>query len=89
MDTRILVPGAAQPASSTRTDALALHQTILFTSTCPRCEREQTQSFTKTSLRRLLDAGYPIEGYCVMCDQFWALSTRERLQLAKMALGGS
>ena len=87
MRTSILVPGATQPASSKRTDALAMHQTVLFTSTCPRCEREQTQSFTKASLRRLLDAGYPIEGYCVMCDQFWALGSRERLQLAKMALG--
>jgi hypothetical protein len=48
--------------------------------------REQMQSFTKASLRRLLDAGHPIEAYCVMCDQFWALSVRERLQLAKMAL---
>jgi hypothetical protein len=88
MSTSILVPGAAQRASSIRTDALARHETVLFTSTCPRCQREQTQSFTKNSLRRLLDAGHPIEGYCVMCDQFWALSTRERLQLAKTALGG-
>jgi hypothetical protein len=48
--------------------------------------REQTQSFTKANLRRLLDAGHPIEAYCVMCDQFWALSVRERLQLAKVAL---
>lgn len=88
MGTNILVPGAVQPANSIRTDALATHQTVLFTSTCPRCEREQTQSFTKASLRRLLDAGYPVEGYCVMCDQFWALSTRERLQLGKMALSG-
>jgi hypothetical protein len=80
----ILGPGAVQPAGSKRTDALAIHQTVLFTSTCPRCEREQTQSFTRASLRRLLDAGYPVEGYCVMCDQFWELSSRERLQLAKI-----
>jgi hypothetical protein len=34
----------------------------------------------------LLDSGHPIEAYCVMCDQFWALSVRERHQLAKGAL---
>lgn len=79
------VPGTAEPAS-TKADTLARHQTLLFKSRCPRCMREQTQSFTKTSLRRLLDAGHPIEGYCVMCDQFWALSSQERFQLAKVAL---
>jgi hypothetical protein len=52
---------------------------IPFTSTCPRCTREQPQrAFPRTTLGRLLDRGYPIEAYCVMCDQFWPISPRER-----------
>ena len=86
MVTGTFVSGAGKPAESMRTDARAGQQTLLFKSRCPRCVREQTQSFTKANLRRLLDAGHPIEAYCVMCDQFWALSVRERLQLAKVAL---
>jgi hypothetical protein len=89
MATGTLLPGAGQPVSSAKTDAAAKHQSVLFTSKCPRCLRDQTQSFTKPSLRRLLDAGHPVEGYCVMCDQFWSLSVRERLQLAKWALSES
>jgi hypothetical protein len=38
----------------------------------------------RTDALAIHHAGYPIEGYCVMCDQFWALSSRERLQLAKI-----
>jgi hypothetical protein len=55
---------------------------IPFTSTCPRCTREQHQrGFARAALRRLLDKGYPIEAYCVMCDQFWAVGPGERATL--------
>ena len=55
---------------------------VPFTSTCPRCTREQQQrGFPRATLSRLLDKGYPIEAYCVMCDQFWPLSRRERAML--------
>ena len=38
-------------------------------------------------MRRLLDRGLPVEGYCVMCDLFWPISAREREGLAvKLAL---
>ena len=38
-------------------------------------------------MRRLLDRGLPVEGYCVMCDLFWPISARERDGLAvKLAL---
>jgi hypothetical protein len=38
-------------------------------------------------LRRLLDRGLPVEGYCVMCDLFWPISARERDGIAvKLAL---
>jgi hypothetical protein len=32
----------------------------------------------------LFDRGHPIEAYCVVCDDFWAISVRERLALAKV-----
>jgi hypothetical protein len=86
MATETFVPSAAQPATSMSTDTFASHQTLLSKSRCPRCMREQMQSFTRANLRQLLNAGHPIEAYCVMCDQLWALSIRERLQLAKVAL---
>jgi len=58
------------------------HGPIPFTSTCPRCTREQHQrGFPRMALSSLLDKGYPIEAYCVMCDQFWAVSPRERAML--------
>jgi len=57
--------------------------TIVFVSTCPTCKREQLQEgFTAGALRRLLDVGYPIEAYCTICAQFWAISLRERAALA-------
>jgi len=35
-------------------------------------------------LLRLLDGGYPIEGYCVICNKFWPLSLRERVRLGEL-----
>jgi hypothetical protein len=55
---------------------------IPFIATCPRCTREQPQrGFPRTALGRLLDRGYPVKAYCVMCDQFWPISPRERAML--------
>jgi hypothetical protein len=63
------------------TESLTREQ-IPFASTCPRCTREQHQrGFTRAALSKLLDKGYPIEAYCVMCDQFWWISPRERAML--------
>jgi hypothetical protein len=59
-----------------------MHGPIPFTSTCPRCTREQHQrGLSHAALRGLLDKGYPIQAYCVMCDQFWPISARERAML--------
>jgi len=56
-----------------------IHGPIPFTSTCPRCTREQHQrALPRAALSRLLNKGYPIEAYCVMCDQFWPISPRDR-----------
>ena len=62
-----------------------MSQVIPFASTCPQCRRDQPQDgFTVADLLRLLDGGYPIEGYCVICDKFWTLSLRERVRLGEL-----
>jgi hypothetical protein len=60
---------------------------IPLVSTCPRCRYVQAQWYRHSVLRRLLDRGLPVEGYCAMCDLFWPISARERDGLAvKLAL---
>jgi hypothetical protein len=62
-----------------------MSQVIVFTSTCPHCNRDQPQDgFTVADLLRLLDGGYPIEGYCMICDKFWSLSLQERVGLGEL-----
>jgi len=34
-------------------------------------------------LLKLLDGGYPIEGYCVSCDKFWTVGVQERVWLSE------
>jgi len=63
-------------------------QAIIFASTCPHCKRDQPQDgFTVADLMRLLDGGYPIEGYCVVCDKFWPISLQERVRLGELVAG--
>jgi hypothetical protein len=58
------------------------HERLPFVSTCPSCARDQTQSgFSCAALQRLLDGGYPIEAYCVVCDEFWPIGIAERVTL--------
>jgi hypothetical protein len=60
-----------------------MHQSIPFTSTCPRCNEQQPQrGFSRSALDRLLNAGHPIEAYCVACDEFWSVSVEERRDIA-------
>jgi hypothetical protein len=62
-----------------------MSQAVVFVSTCPHCQRDQSQdSFTLADLLRLLDGGYPIEGYCVICDEFWPISLRERVRVGEV-----
>jgi hypothetical protein len=59
-------------------------QAMVFVSTCPSCKREQPQdAFTVAHLLGLLDGGFPIEAYCVSCEQFWSISARERIELGE------
>jgi hypothetical protein len=58
---------------------------IVFASMCPRCKREQSQDgFTVADLMRLLYGGYPIEAYCLICDQFWPISIQQRVELGEV-----
>jgi hypothetical protein len=53
-----------------------------FVATCPSCKRAQLQNaFTRRSLEKLLNGGYPIEGYCTGCDEFWAISIQKRVEI--------
>ena len=78
MDAITQISSAPGSITGAGTESLT-HGPIPFTSMCPRCTREQHQrGFPRVALSRLLDKGYPIEAYCVMCDQFWPISPRER-----------
>jgi hypothetical protein len=61
-----------------------MSQTIVFVSTCPNCKRQQPQEgFTVEILARLLNGGFPIEAYCVICDVFWPVSLSKRIELSE------
>ena len=56
---------------------------FFFDSPCPKCRREQSQGgVSRARLLKLLDSGHPIEAYCTTCDEFWAVSPRERAAIA-------
>jgi hypothetical protein len=64
-----------------------MHEPIPFVSTCPGCTQRQPQrGFSRAAILRLLNGGYPIEAYCVMCDEFWSISLAERVAIT-MQLG--
>jgi hypothetical protein len=60
---------------------------ILFVSTCRRCGHEQAQWYSDRALSTLLRRGHPIEGYCVMCQEYWVLDSHERDDLAAKLAG--
>ena len=56
---------------------------FVFVARCPVCKYDHPQdTFTVASLWRLLSRDYPIEGYCVICDDFWQISDAEREHVA-------
>ena len=58
---------------------------IVFAATCPKCKREQLQTgYTVSDLMRLLYGGYPVEGYCVVCEDFWPVTVQKRVELGEM-----
>ena len=56
---------------------------IPFVSTCPRCGDERAQWYSDRALSTLLRRGHPVEGYCVMCQEYWQLDSHERSALAR------
>jgi hypothetical protein len=55
---------------------------VLFTSICPQCFQERVQrGYSRGVLGSFLEANHTIEAYCVRCDEFWAISPRERTAL--------
>ena len=62
-----------------------MSQGIVFVEGCPQCKRKQAQEgYTVSDLMRLLNAGHPIEAYCVFCDEFWPVGIQKRVELSEM-----
>lgn len=58
-----------------------------FRSMCPKCaEMRPQRGFDRNSLLRLLNRGYPVEAYCVACDEYWPISIKERVALGAAAI---
>lgn len=62
--------------------AVTLGTRIPLVSTCPNCGYSQTQWYSQLALQIRLRRGHPVEGYCVLCEDFWQLSGHERANLA-------
>jgi hypothetical protein len=62
--------------------AVAPGTRIPFVSTCPRCGHEQAQWYSYRALSTLLERGRAVEGYCVVCQEYWQLDSQERSDLA-------
>jgi len=58
-----------------------------FRSVCPKCaEMRPQRGYDRNSLLRLLNGGYPVEAYCVACDEYWPISIKERVALGAAAI---
>jgi hypothetical protein len=69
------------------TDA-GLFMSFSFVSVCLKCKGVRSQSgFGGRTLFRLLQHNQPIEAYCVVCDEFWAISEEERTEIARRLAG--
>ena len=55
---------------------------IPFVSACPLCGHEQAQWYSHLALSTRLRRGHPIQGYCVVCQEYWQLDSHERTDLA-------
>jgi hypothetical protein len=56
-----------------------------LSSLCPKCHQLRVMDgYSRDDLRRLLNTGGAIEGWCSTCgDQHWTLSEQERAAIAK------
>jgi len=61
---------------------------INFMALCPKCKDIRLQQgYTQRALTRFLETSRPIEGHCVICNTYWAISDRDRAQLAETLAG--
>ena len=83
------MPATISFVTAGRTDPDSfMHESLPFVSICPKCREEQPQrGYSRGVLLRLLKADDRIEAYCVTCDEFWPISSRERMRIAE-SLGG-
>jgi hypothetical protein len=63
--------------------AAAAGMRIAFVSACPGCGCQQTQWYSQLALYTRLRRGHPVEGYCVVCQEYWELRGEERDRLAE------
>jgi len=78
-----MIPSTQSPGAPPMSNDRDKHQSVVFVSTCPKCNCAQSQrGFSRAALERLLQRDHPIEGYCVACDEFWSLSLQERAAIA-------
>jgi hypothetical protein len=65
-----------------RSGKYAMGQVLTFVAICPTCGREELQNtFTCAALERLIDGCYPIDAYCAVCDEFWTVNIRKRVEI--------
>lgn len=81
------------PAAATvteRTDTpVAPVELAPFAAVCPKCKDVRLQrGYTPRSLFRLLGCNHPIQAYCVVCDEFWPISAKERRALIERLVSG-
>jgi len=62
--------------------AVAPGTRIPFVSICPRCGHEQAQWYSHLAISTLLRHGHAVQGYCVVCQEYWQLDRHERSDLA-------
>ena len=72
---------------ATMTQAAAAVTRIPFVSECPRCGDERAQWYSDRAVSTPLRRGHPVEGYCVMCQEYWQLDSHERSDLAAKLAG--
>jgi len=84
----IKFPGTAAAADRTDTRVTPI-EVAPFAAVCPKCKDVRLQrGYTPRSLFRLLGNNHPIEAYCVVCDEFWPISAKERRALIERLVSG-
>lgn len=67
---------------SMRSADSSMDAAVLFASVCPQCFQARVQrGYSRAVLGSFLEADHIIEAYCMSCDEFWAISPRERAAL--------